>query len=312
MITTAYILAAGKGTRLYPFSNAYPKSMLPLINKPILFHSIESVLKAGITNIGIVVPIERSWIMSQVESTFPDLDIRWVVQEIPLGTSHAILQVEEELKGKNFVVIAGDSLFHASFLRNLGTIHLKDRNWVTLSLEKMDFELMRASSTVDYRDGCVWGVREKPRIRDEIFSEFSAAACYAFSRSIFPFLRRVEKSIRKEYELAPAINEIIRSKHRVGGVKTDRVCHISTPFDLWWFNLQFLQDSKLKDSKGNLIGKEVSYESDVSITNSVIGDYTTVQDGCYEIRNSVILPHTELTRNCKNVLAMSDHYQQFS
>lgn len=312
MITTAYILAAGKGTRLFPYSKAYPKSMLPLINKPILFHSIERLLCAGIETIGIVVPEERFWIMSQVQKTFPDLDVAWVVQKTPLGTADAILQIEEKLHTENFLVIAGDSLFPISFLQNLGTVHLIDQNWITLSLEKMDFELMKASSTVDYRDGRVWGVREKPQILDEVFSDLNSAACYALSRSVFPFLERVEKSIRNEYELTPAINEIIQKNHRVGGVKTDRVCHITTSFDLWQFNLQFLRTENPQDPTGSLIGKTVSIESEVTISSSVIGDHTVIQEGCHEIINSVILSHTVLRQNYQNALVMNDYYRQFS
>ena len=35
------ILAAGKGTRLLPFSERYPKPILPILGKPLLQHQIE-------------------------------------------------------------------------------------------------------------------------------------------------------------------------------------------------------------------------------------------------------------------------------
>ena len=46
------ILAAGKGTRMRPFS---PKEMLPFINKSIVVHSIEALKNIGISHINIVV-----------------------------------------------------------------------------------------------------------------------------------------------------------------------------------------------------------------------------------------------------------------
>ncbi|MFW9854105.1 MAG: nucleotidyltransferase family protein [Candidatus Thorarchaeota archaeon] len=312
MITTAYILAAGKGVRLYPFSKVYPKSLLPLINRPILFHSIERLLKAGIINIGIVVPTESAQIISQVQGTFPDLEVTWIVQKTPLGTANAVIQVEKHLKDENFIVIAGDSLFSVSFLQTLSKVHLDDQNWITLSLEKMDFELMRYSSTVDYRDGRICGVREKPQTFDDTFSDLNSAACYAFSHSIFPYLKRARKSTRNEYELTSVINEIIRGAHPVGGVKTDRVCHITTPIDLWWYNLQFLRTIRPKDPIGTLIGKAVSVSGEVTLSRSVIGDHVIIQEGCHQIVDSVILSDSVLQRDYKNALVLRDYCQQFS
>ncbi|MFW9777260.1 MAG: sugar phosphate nucleotidyltransferase [Candidatus Heimdallarchaeota archaeon] len=312
MITTAYILAAGKGTRLYPFSRVYPKSLLPLLNRPIIVHSIERLIKAGIINIGIIIPNESTQIISQVQGTFPDLDVTWIVQKIPLGTANAVIQIEKHLRDENFIVIAGDSLFSVSFLRALSKVHLDDQNWITLSLEKMNFELMRHSSTVDYRDGRVWGVREKPQTIDETLSDLNSAACYAFSQSIFPYLKRARKSKRNEYELTSVINEIIHGAHPVGGVETDRICHITTPFDLWWYNLQFLRTIKPRDPTGALIGKAVSMSGEVIINRSVIGDHVVIQEGCHQILDSVILSNSVLQRDHKNALVLRDFYQQFS
>ncbi|MHA2139011.1 MAG: sugar phosphate nucleotidyltransferase, partial [Candidatus Hodarchaeales archaeon] len=41
---SAYILAAGRGSRMYPFSQLISKPLLPIVNIPIILHSIEQLL----------------------------------------------------------------------------------------------------------------------------------------------------------------------------------------------------------------------------------------------------------------------------
>lgn len=53
-IKHAVILAAGRGTRLRPYTNTIPKSLLQVKNKPIIEYTIESLLAVGINDITIV------------------------------------------------------------------------------------------------------------------------------------------------------------------------------------------------------------------------------------------------------------------
>jgi len=51
----ALILSGGRGTRLQPITHTSAKQLVPIANKPILFYALESVVSAGITEIGLVV-----------------------------------------------------------------------------------------------------------------------------------------------------------------------------------------------------------------------------------------------------------------
>ena len=311
MYSSAFILAAGKGTRLSTFSQTLPKPMLPLLNKPLLFHSIERFLTAGIRNIGVVIKKDDHLIPSEVNKAFPDLDVNFIVQERALGTAHAVLQVEEYLTTKNFLVIAGDSLFPASYLTRLSEVHRKEQNDITLSLERMEFDLMRESSTVDYRNGRVLEVREKPQTPAEVLSDLNSAALYILSKSIFNVLKEIKKTKRDEYELATAINETIRQGYRVGGLLTNRACHISTPQDLWHFNLILLHETHKGKVNGNMIGKNVNIDSSAVIVNSILGDSSVVERGV-TLKNSVVLPNTIVDRNYENSLVKSDYFECFT
>lgn len=55
MLMKGIILAGGLGTRLYPLTHVTNKHLLPVYNKPMIFYPINTLIKAGINEIMIVV-----------------------------------------------------------------------------------------------------------------------------------------------------------------------------------------------------------------------------------------------------------------
>src|SRR5687768_15876036 len=106
------ILAAGKGARMYPFSERSPKPILPILNRPLLSHQIEVMRECGITEVHIVV----GHLGYQVASTFGDgsqygVKIHFVEQESTLGLAHAVGALESRVQVP-FLLMLGDIYFH--------------------------------------------------------------------------------------------------------------------------------------------------------------------------------------------------------
>jgi glucose-1-phosphate thymidylyltransferase len=306
----AYILAAGRGSRLYPFSQILSKPLLPIINIPIILHSIEQLLLAGIKQISVIIKPQEQKIQEVLRKTYPQLNFDYIIQKEPLGTGHAVLQVEKHVVSNNFIVLAGDSLFTRETVENLAKTHMNEKNFITLALEEMEFEQMQNSSTVDFRDGRVWDILEKPQTKDEIMSNLNSAALYMFRPEIFDIIRKTPKTHRGEYELPSAIKETLSHNKRVGGTIVSRIYHISNAHDLWKINLFFLKNLKSKDMNGNLLGKEVEISTPNQVKNSVIGDFCSIKSGI-KVENSVVLPYSIIKQHIRNSLVLSDHVASF-
>ena len=102
------ILAAGKGARMYPFSERSPKPILPILNRPLLAHQIEVMRECGISDVHIVV----GHLGYQVASFFGDgsnygVRIHFVEQESTLGLAHAVGALESRIQVP-FLLMLGD------------------------------------------------------------------------------------------------------------------------------------------------------------------------------------------------------------
>ncbi len=307
---SAFILAAGRGTRLYPYSQKISKPLLPILNKELIIHSIERLLKAGISNIGIVIKENEQQIPLLLQKVYPNRYFQYITQKIPLGTGHAVLQIEHRVKTENFIVVAGDSLFSADFLHSICVHHLKNQYSTTLALEEMNYEEMHHSSTVDYHNEQVWAILEKPQTEDEILSNLNSAACYVFSSTIFNSLKYIKKSQRNEYELASAINHLIKRGMIVGGDIASQVHHISNSYDLWKLNMDFLRITKFKDINGNLIARETKIEPSAKLSNSIVGMQSEIGKNV-KLEKTVVLPNSLVNISYKNSLVLSEHAESF-
>ena len=105
------ILTGGRATRLRPLSDAMPKSLIPLLNRPLIAYAMESLAAAGLTEIVVVVgPTDERTGPAAIEAAPPGVTVTVAVQREPKGSGDALTSVGDALDGRHVAVAAVDAI----------------------------------------------------------------------------------------------------------------------------------------------------------------------------------------------------------
>jgi dTDP-glucose pyrophosphorylase len=300
------ILAAGKGARMYPFSERSPKPMLPILNRPLLVHQIEVMRDCGITDIHIVVGHLGYLVAGAIgDGSRYGVRIHFVAQEDTLGLAHAVGGLEQFVDVP-FLMMLGDIHFHLKEpLQPLIEDVLAGRTNANLvSMYETDPQMMRRNFVIRADEtGRVRRVIEKPRYVD---SQLKGCGLYVFDQHIFDAIRRTPRTaMRDEYEITDSIQILIDDgllvHHRP---IVERDLNLTRPEDLLAINLIELGRNQLD----RLIGDHVELAPGATVHNSVIGDNVIVRHPI-RIAHSVIMPGiiVESTSNLEGVVLNGEH-----
>jgi len=114
----AMILAAGYGKRMMPLTENLPKPLLKVGNETLIERNINALLKEGFNEIIINVSYLGSMIKDHVLEMFPNINIYFSDEKIPLGTGGGVLNVIERLGVEPFLLINAD-IFHQIKLKDI-------------------------------------------------------------------------------------------------------------------------------------------------------------------------------------------------
>ncbi|MBN1564737.1 MAG: NTP transferase domain-containing protein [Anaerolineae bacterium] len=242
MIQQAVILAAGRGTRLGPLTKDRPKSMLPVLGKPIMTRVMDRMREAGIKRFVVVIGPQDGEIASYLtDSWYPDTEIKFAVQVEATGTVDA-LQLAAPHVDSAFVLSSVDNLTSAEHVQNLVARFNTDENQIaTLSLLPATPEKIRKSADVIIEGDYITGIREKPANPQ---GKYASIMLYAFAKDMLDYLAKVQTYVRGERDVSSAIQLAIKDGKRVSYVTTDWRLHLTNELDLLAINRQFLQEDR--------------------------------------------------------------------
>lgn len=195
----ALLLVGGKGTRLRPLTDRLPKPMVPIIGRPLLERTLE-VLRAHGVDEAVLSTCYRA---DSIEDHFGDgsdwnMRIRYVREDIPLGTGGAIRNCAEYFDD-SFFVLNADILSNIDFTDML-RFHRRRRADVTIAVTRV--ENPSAYGVIEYdADGFATSFREKPKT---VVSHMINAGIYIFEPDV---LRRIPtgRPVSVEREVFPQL-----------------------------------------------------------------------------------------------------------
>jgi dTDP-glucose pyrophosphorylase len=276
------ILAAGRGTRMAPFSDSYPKPILPICNKPLIEHQIEIMKSVGITDIVILVGhkgYEIARVLGNGESL--GVSLRYVEQTGMLGIAHAVGRLEPHVD-RPFLLFLGDIFFVPGDLSQLFARFEEQGGGAVLAMREDEPAAIRRNFAITLSaDGFVTRVIEKPRHTP---NRLKGVGLYLFDLPMFDAIRRTPRTaMRDEYEITDAIQVFIDDGYpvRAAAAVHDDI-NVTTPADLLRCNLmqaRLTPEAAVLDSasvhgqaqiENCVIGRDVVVRNPIRIANSVI------------------------------------------
>ena len=129
MITQAFILGAGLGTRLRPLTDVFPKPLVPLFHKPLARGAVEACEAAGCARFAINTHhLPEKWV-----GFGAGRNMIFFHEPILLETGGGLKNIEDWIEDGSLLIHNGD-IFSSMDLRKLGDAHEASGDEVTLAL----------------------------------------------------------------------------------------------------------------------------------------------------------------------------------
>ncbi len=182
----AMVLAAGKGTRLYPLTGEIPKPMVPVAGKPVLQHIFELLAGAGVEETYANVHHLAEVILASYGERYRvgEMMVKTLPEDELMGTAGGV----KRLAGcfdETFVVIMGDALTDVD-LRELVVFHKESEALVTLALARVA-DVSRYGVVEQDSEKNILGFREKPS-RRETTSNLANAGIYILEPEVLGYI----------------------------------------------------------------------------------------------------------------------------
>ncbi len=309
------VLSGGKGTRLQPLTYTSAKQLIPVANRPVLFRVLDTLVEAGITDIGIVTGDTAPEIKAAVgDGSRWGAKITYIPQPAPLGLAHAVKISQDYLGQERFIMFLGDNVIQggiAPLLREFATSDYNAQIVLTRVAEPQHY------GVAVLENGRVVRLIEKPQTPP---SDLALVGIYMFDHHIFEAVNAIRPSRRGELEITDAIQYLIDKGYRVHPyIHEGWWIDTGKPGDMIEANSKVLDELEPKiegyvDKDSQLEGK-VSVEKgaeiinsrvrgpaiigeDTRIVNSYIGPFTSIYHHCLiqdsEIEHSIVLEHSQI------------------
>jgi glucose-1-phosphate thymidylyltransferase len=215
------ILAGGSGSRLFPLTSVTNKCLLPIYNKPMLFHVVESFVNSGIKDILLVCGGNAAGEFLRVLGNGEEFGLKhlhYTYQSEPRGIADALSLAEEWADGEPIAVLLADNIFEKPFDKAVEEFESSPEG-ARIFLTEVENPQAYGVVEIDGQ-GQVLGIEEKPKTPK---SDLIATGLYFYDKNVWDFIKHLTPSARNELE----ITDVNLYYLGVGKLKAHRV-------DGWW------------------------------------------------------------------------------
>ncbi|MES3006066.1 MAG: sugar phosphate nucleotidyltransferase [Patescibacteria group bacterium] len=189
------ILSGGKGTRLHPLTAVTSKQLLPIYNRPMIYYPLNTLIKAGVKEILIIVAPEKAGDYLNLLGSGKEFGVKFTyeIQDKPGGLSEAFIIGETFLQGDDVVMILGDNIFEEDLTEQIASFKGGARIFAKEVKDPERFGVVEFDKEMK-----VISIEEKPKNPK---SNFAIPGIYIYDSRVVQFAKESKQSERGELEI---------------------------------------------------------------------------------------------------------------
>jgi len=198
------ILAGGSGTRLRPLTRVTSKQLLPIYNKPMIFYPLETLMRAGIKEILIIVAPDHAGDFLKLLGSGKEFGCKFTyeIQDKPEGLAQAFIIGENFIGKDNVTLILGDNLYEDDFAEAISTFKTGGRVFAKKVSDPERFGVVEFDENKK-----ALSIEEKP---EKPKSNYAVTGLYIYDNSVVAKSKALAPSARGELEITDLNNVYLK------------------------------------------------------------------------------------------------------
>ena len=201
------ILAGGTATRLFPMTATTSKQLLPVYDRQMIFYPLNTLIKAGIKDILVIVAPEHSGqFLNLLGSLLKKygIHISFEVQSVPRGLAEALILGENHIGPDNVALILGDNIFENDFSKEIRSFVSGGHVFAKKVSDPERFGVVKFN-----KNNRAVEIVEKPK---EWISNYAVTGLYLYDNSCIDFAKKMQPSERGEIEITDVNRHYLKRK----------------------------------------------------------------------------------------------------
>lgn len=189
------ILSGGAGSRLSPLTKVTSKQLLPIYNRPMIFYPLNTLIKAGIKDILIIISPEKAGDFLNLLGSGKEYGVNFTyeIQDKPGGLPEAFIIGDTFIGDDDVTLILGDNIFEDDFSESIKNFKSGAKVFTKRVANPEAFGVVEFD---EYRK--VISIEEKP-VKPK--SNLAITGLYIFDNRVISFAKKLVPSKRNELEI---------------------------------------------------------------------------------------------------------------